>query len=124
MSKDSYSVKDLNPRSAAATQLRMTVQRAVELVEAFDELTAGQDWQDVPGTTYRRIIGERYMFSRMLEECWNRYKNGTLFGEIADLAANLPPSVRKAMGKSLRDVERRAHGVDQSNSRRRVTEAR
>ena len=109
--KSSYTTADLNPRSAAVTQMRMTVQRALDLVAAFDELEPGLDWQDVPGATYRKIIGERYQFNQMLSECWNRYKSGRFFTEILDLAANLPPSDQKKFAKQLKDIERRAADV-------------
>lgn len=109
--KASYTTADLNPRSAAVTQLRMTVQRALDLVAAFDELKPEMDWRDVPGPTYRRIIGERHQFSRMLEGCWNSYKTGSFFTEILDLAANLPPSDQKKLAKQLKDIERRAADV-------------
>lgn len=90
-----HDVSDLNPRKQATKALEMTVRRALELIEEFEKLEDGLDWQDVPGSAYRRIIGERYEYGRLLEEVWNRYQGGTLYYEVLDLAENLPPSVLK-----------------------------
>ena len=107
MTKDSYTTADLNPRSKAVTEMRKTVERALDLKEAFDAVPEGQDWMDVGGATYRRIIGERYQHSPMLAECWRRYRAGTFAGEILALAGNLPPSTRRQLAKRLKTLEGR-----------------
>ncbi len=92
---ESKTVADVNPRSAAAKGMEMPVLRGLQLIAAFDSLEKGQDWSDVPGATYRKIIGERYEHGTLLSECWNRYERGTLYREVLDLYENLPPSSRE-----------------------------
>lgn len=98
-----YSIEDLNPRSQSVKQLEMTLLRAFQLIDAFDKLEDGQDWTDVPGSTYRKIIGERYEYPRLLEVVYERWRSGRLYSECLDLAANLPPAVleRKEIADGL-----------------------
>lgn len=117
--KDSYTSADLNPKADAVKHLRMTVQRALELVKEFDKLPAGQDWQSVPGTAYRRVFDDHYSFRAQIAEVWNRYKSGSIFSEILDLAANLPPSDRKKFAKELKAIEGRVADVATKRNRRR-----
>jgi hypothetical protein len=101
-----------NPRGHAVKHLETTVLRAIRLVAAFDEVE--KDWQDVPIKTYKEILGKDYYHGgRAIEEVWNRYKNGTLFGEILDLARNLPlKDIKKEnpeRAKEIRDGIARAN---------------
>lgn len=106
---ETKTVADLNPKAQAVKANEMTVRRALELIEEFDKLDDGLDWQDVPGAAYRRIIGARYEYGRLLEEVWNRYQGGTLYYEVLDLAENLPPSVlkKKEVSDGLRKIRQR-----------------
>lgn len=87
-----YTVADANPRSQTVKSMEMTVLRAIQLIAAFEALDSDQDWWDVPGSTYRKIIGERYEYPLLLSVCFDRWKRGTLYQEVLDLAANLPPA--------------------------------
>jgi hypothetical protein len=114
-----YTIADVNPKSQTAKGIEMTVLRALELIEAFDALEDGADWTAVPGATYRRIIGEQYKHGRVLEECWKRYQDGTLYRQVQDLAANLPPS---ALGrKEIADGLARINARPDSRGKRRPT---
>jgi hypothetical protein len=104
-----YTVEDVNPRSATAKGLEMTTLRALQIIEAFEALDVGQDWRDVPASAYRQIIGEGYKWGRMLEECWNRYEDGTLYRQVLDLFENLPPTAQQR--KEIAD------GITRINSR-------
>ncbi len=89
-------VKDLNPRSTAVKTIEMAVVRTLGLIGAFDELDKGEDWTDVPPATYRRVLGKDGYRSRfVIAEVWKRYKEKTIYSEIMDLYANLPPSAQK-----------------------------
>ena len=93
----------LNPRGEALKSIEMTVWRALQLIEAFDELGKDQDWTDVKGSVYRRVIGERYDYPRMIEETWKRYKDGTLYRQVLELADNLAmDGLSKERRKELR----------------------
>ncbi len=87
-------VADLNPRSQVVKSMEMTVRRGMLIIQAFDALEKGEDWQDVPSTTWRKILtGPRYRVDSMLMEMWKRYKDKTLHGQVLDLHANLPPKI-------------------------------
>jgi len=115
---EEYTVKNINPKSQAAKGLEMTVMRCLQLIEAFDALGEGEDWTDVPNATYRKIIGERYMFARMLEEVFNRYKSGRIYTEVTDLAANLPPAALER--KEIKDGLHRISQATDSRSKGRA----
>ena len=103
---ETKTVADQNPKAQAVKFNEMTVLRVLQLIEAFDALDKGLDWQDVPSGTYRKIIGPRYEHGRMLEEVYKRWKSVRIYAEVLDLAANLPPSVlkRKEIKDGLRAV--------------------
>ena len=113
---DEYTVADVNPRSAAAKGMEMTVLRAIQLIDAFEALEQGQDWSDVPGSTYRKIIGERYEYPLLLSICWERFKSGTLYREVLDLAANLPPASLER--EEIRDGIERINQKHSASARR------
>jgi hypothetical protein len=107
-----YTVADANPRSLTVKGMEMTVLRALQLIDAFEALEPGQDWTDVPGPAYRKIIGERYEYPALLSECWERFKRGTLYREVLDLAANLPPASleRKDIADGLQRIRKSQDG--------------
>ncbi len=99
--------------------LEMTVTYAIGFIEAFDKLEKGEDWSDVPNTTYRSLMGGRYEFPIMFEELWKRYRNRLLHQEVIDLAANLiiedlPAARRKEIQRGLirinKELDRRSKG--------------
>lgn len=104
-------VDDLNPRAQATKANEMAVRRSLELIEEFDKLGSDQDWLDVPGSAYRRIIGNRYEYPALLSECWTRYKKGTIYREVLDLAENLPQSVleKEELKNGLDKISDRLH---------------
>ena len=99
---EEYTVKDLNPRSQAVKSLETSVVRCIQLIEEFDKLAPGMDWMDVPMAKYRTILGNDHYKSRnMVAEMFKRYESGTLYGQVQDLAANLPPDALKR--KEIKD---------------------
>jgi hypothetical protein len=116
-------VADLNPRAQAVKSLETTIVRALALIEEFDKLEPDQDWSDVPGAAYRRIIGERYEYGRLLEEVYNRWKGGTLYREVLDLYENLPPAAqeRKEIKNAISGVIARLDSRHQKPAARPAT---
>jgi hypothetical protein len=93
----------------------MTVLRTVRLVEAFDDVPKGGDWRDVPTKTYKNILGDdHYQMRNVLDELWKRYKSGTLFREITDLARNLPlKDIKKENPERAKEIQR---GIARANT--------
>ena len=115
-----YTVADANPRSQTVKSMEMTVLRAIQLIAAFEALDSDQDWWDVPGSTYRKIIGERYEYPLLLSVCFDRWKRGTLYQEVLDLAANLPPASleREEIKDGLQSIRDHDPGVPGNRPRR------
>ena len=76
--------------------LETTVLRCLLVIEAFEALTKGQDWIDVPAATYRKVLGnDHYQQRAVLLEMWKRFEDGTLYAQVLSLHANLPPAAQK-----------------------------
>lgn len=124
---EEYTVADLNPRSQSVKSLESTLVRIFILIEAYEKLEPDEDWTDIPGATYRKTLGERYEYPRLYEECYNRWRDGTLSRQILDLAANLPPDVlkRKEIADGLARIntgsDRRGKGRADGSTPRRNT---
>jgi hypothetical protein len=106
---ENKSVADLNPRSQPVKTLEMTVIRCLGLIAAFEALEKGEDWTDVPSITYRKTLGDdHYQQRAVISECWNRFKSGTLYSQVLDLAANLPPAAleRKEIHDGIRAIRK------------------
>ena len=118
---------DLNPRAQATKGLEMTVIRCLGLIAAFEALEKGEDWTDVPSLTYRKALGnDHYQQRAVIIECWNRFQSGTLYSQVLDLAANLPPTVlerkeiKDALPRIRKELDSRGKGgADGAPSRRR-----
>lgn len=109
MVDETKTVKDLNPRAQAVKSLESTVLRCLQLIDAFDALESGLDWTDVPGGTYRKVLGNRYEYPRILEEVYKRWKSGRIYTEVLDLYENLPPAAqkRKEIQVGIRKIRKR-----------------
>ena len=119
---DLKTVEDLNPRSHAVRDLRMSVERCLMLrdliAEHFmrcqkygispyfrpvwgDDSFQYADRKGYVGTMNRKIWGDAY-WSHPEYINWdvliNMWRSGSLDRQIADMAANLPSNVRKKMG--------------------------
>ncbi len=110
-------VADLNPRSHPVKDMEMTVKRGMQIIQAFDALEKGEDWQDVPSTMWRKILtGPRYRNDYWLEVMWQRYKDKTLHGQVLGLHANLPPNIWKPKRadppKRKKELKGRRDGID------------
>jgi hypothetical protein len=108
-----YTVADLNPNAQASKNMEMAVLRTLQLIDAFDALTKGEDWTDVPMPTYRKILGnDHYQQRNVVAEVFNRWKSGTLYGEVLSLHANLPPAAqaRKEIKDGIRRINARPDG--------------
>ena len=107
------SVDDLNPKSQVVKGMEMTVLRCLQIIEAFDALEKGQDWADVPGPTYRKILGtDHYQQRAVIIEMFKRFQSGTLYREVLDLHSNLPPAAqaRKEIKDGITRISARPSG--------------
>jgi hypothetical protein len=103
---ETKTVADLNPRSQAVKGIEMAIIRCLGLIEAFEELDKSQDWTDVEMSRYRKILGNDHYHQRnVIAECYNRFRRGTIYGEVLSMYENLPPDTQKR--KEVKDgIER------------------
>jgi hypothetical protein len=107
---ETKTVADLNPRSQAVKGIEMAIIRCLGLIEAFEELDKNQDWTDVEMSRYRKILGNgHYQERNVIAECYNRFRRGTLYGEVLDMYENLPPAVQQR--KEVRDGIKRVRSA-------------
>lgn len=115
-------VEDLNPRSHAVRDLRMSVERCLMLKDLIaehfmrcqkygispyfrpvwgDDSFQYVDRKGYVGTLVRKIWGDDYYAHpeyRQWDELVRMWRRGSLDRQIADMAANLPASARKKLG--------------------------
>ena len=100
-SEGNETYETIGGRKHAVKNVEMTVRRALRFIQLFEEWEERfnksgrrgvQDWRDIDPKEYRKIYGDDYMEvspQNQLEELWERYKSGSLYREVQELADNL-----------------------------------
>lgn len=103
MSEPCYSVEDLNPKGKAVKTNEMTVRRALQIIELWDEhivrdsFHGWPNWDDIPNLgKYNDILGDKaYSLTGLLNELFARYRDKSLHRQVVDLFETLPTDLKE-----------------------------